>query len=115
MLTMMVCVALCLSACSAVQRVSDQGPGPRGYLELLIEPPDAEVFIDEQYQGIVAGWVEQIVPVPAGRRMVELRAPGYIAQRFDIEVGVDEQVTLELHMEREFETVDAAPKSANED
>lgn len=95
-----------LTACSAVQRVGDSAPKGRGFLELLVDPKDAEIFVDEQYSGVVAGWHEQIVPVAPGTRKIELRAAGYITQRFDLDFGVDEQVTLELKMQRELPNLD---------
>lgn len=89
------------AACSAVQTTPDRGP--RGYLELQVEPSSAEVFIDEQYAGVVEGWGNQTIPVEPGVRRVELRAPGYYTQRFDLEIGAHELVTLELKMEPTFD------------
>ena len=37
--------------------------------------------------------------------MVELKAKGYMPQRFDIEVGANEEVTLTLAMEEELQVV----------
>lgn len=101
-LLFLISLSITLSACSAVQRIGEHGPQGRGFLELLVEPNDAEVFIDEEYAGIIAGWHEQIVPVAPGPRKIELRAEGYITQRFDLTFAVDEQVTLELRMQREY-------------
>ncbi len=95
-----------LTGCSGMQFVGDSAPKGRGFLELLVEPKEAEVFVDEEYSGVVAGWHEQIVPVAPGMRKIELRAAGYITQRFDLDFSVDEQVTLELKMQRELPNLD---------
>ncbi len=95
-----------MTACSAVQNVGDTAPKGRSFLELLVEPNTAEIFVDEEYAGVVAGWHEQIVLVAPGTRKIELRAAGYITQRFDLDFSVDEQVTLELKMQRELPSLD---------
>ena len=90
-----------LSACSAVRPVADERSP--GYLTFDVAPSDAEVYIDDNYRGQVDGWTGQTVPVEPGAKRVEVRAPGYMAQRFDIEVGPGDQLTLELRLERELD------------
>ena len=80
---------------SSMQRAS-----AKGYLRFVIEPEHAEVSIDEEYSGLVSGWMAETVPVEPGTRKVTLMADGYLTQRFDIEVAPGELVTLELNMER---------------
>ena len=44
--------------------------------------------------------------------MVELQAKGYLTQRFDVEIGAREEVTLTVTLEPEFDRVD--PSSGEE-
>lgn len=92
-------LALALSACYAAQPTPDQGSSKSSYLELAVEPRSAQIFIDDQYEGIVAGWREQVVPIAPGPRRLELRAQGYITQRFDLDVGEDSWLTLSVKLE----------------
>lgn len=106
-----------LSACATTH--TRQDPTARGYLRLEVKPESAELLINEQYQGYIKGWAQQIVPVRPGLVQVELRARGYIAQRFDLQIAKDEEVTLSLSLERDLEEedptatedADAAPKA----
>ncbi len=75
----------------------------RGLLRLDVEPKTAEVFVDDEYRGVISGWRGSTMPMTSGVHMVEIRAEGYITQRFDIEVFADEEVTLTLKMERELD------------
>jgi hypothetical protein len=94
--------ALAMS-CSAVQSLTDRDGARRGYLELIVEPETVEVFINSEYQGLVSGWRGGVIPVVPGMQRVELRAEGYMTQRFDLGVAPNELVTLELTMERELD------------
>lgn len=75
----------------------------RGLLRLDVEPKTAEVFVNDEYRGVITGWRGETIPMPSGQHMVEIRAEGYITQRFDIEVFADEEVTLTLKMERQLD------------
>jgi len=86
------------------------GPEARGLLRLEVEPASATVFVDEDYMGQIDGWVQQTIPLTTGVRMVEISAPGYMSQRFDVEIRSNEEVTLRLRMEPELEV--ASPEQA---
>lgn len=85
------------------------GKPPQAYLRLDVEPKHAKLYIDDRYQGQVQGWTQQTVPVRPGLRRVELRAQGYISQRFDLQFAREEEVSLSLTMERELDEVDDVP------
>jgi len=91
------------AGCSGMQTMSERDSTRRGFLQLLVEPDHAEIFIDSEYQGLVSGWLDGVIPVRPGVQRLELRADGYMTQRFDLSVAANEQVTLELFMERELE------------
>ena len=71
----------------------------QSYLELQVEPTTAEIYIDDEYQGVVEGWRQQVVPIRSGYRRLELRAQGYITQRFDLDVEADSWLTLRVQLE----------------
>jgi hypothetical protein len=90
----LVALTLILAGCVTMS----SGAPPRGLLRLEVTPPEAEVFIDDQYQGRIAGWREGTVPVKPGLRRVALTAPGHITQRFDLEIARGEEVTLQVQL-----------------
>lgn len=47
--------------------------------------------------------MHQTVPVSPGLRRVELKARGYITQRFDLDIQDGEILTLTLRMERRLD------------
>lgn len=102
-LTASLLVALATASSCAHSPASAQA---RGLLRLQIEPPDADLYVDHDYMGSVDGWRGQTLRLPSGLRMVEVRAPGYISQRFDVEIEPDVEVTLRLQMERELDRID---------
>jgi len=91
------------SGCTAVQSVSDQHqPADASYLELDIEPDTAELYVDGDYKGKIAGWAEGIVPLEPGQRRIKVAAEGYVTRRFDLELEAGESKTLSLEMERQL-------------
>jgi hypothetical protein len=88
-----------LTGCYSVQTMADDDAVEQSYLELKVEPATAEIFIDDEYQGIVERWREQVVPIEPGYRRLELRAQGYISQRFDLDVKEDTWLTLRVKLE----------------
>lgn len=91
------------SGCTAVQSVSDhQPPAGESYLELEIEPETAELYVDGDYKGKVAGWAKGIVPLEPGQRRVKFVAEGYVTRRFDLRLEAGESKKLTLEMERKL-------------
>lgn len=76
--------------------------GHDAILELEVSPDDAEVYIDGAYSGQISRWRDHAVPVRSGSRRVELRAPHHITERFDLHIGANEIVTLEVALEPEL-------------
>lgn len=92
---------LILSAgCTTTTQVQERTRAHKtlGFLHLDVQPEHATVYINERYQGLINQWLHHTIPVPAGLVRLELRASGHITQRFDVEVGVFEQVTLTLQL-----------------
>ncbi len=98
-------LAIGLAACSGVQTASDDEI-EESYLEFDVEPADAEIYLDDDYQGSVDGWHEQVMPIEAGSRRLELSADGYISQRFDIDVNPGRWFTLRVRLEPAVEAPD---------
>lgn len=102
-------IALAMTSCATTPRASARSA--QGFIRLDVTPQDARVYIDEQYQGEVQGWMHQTIAVKPGQRRLGLRAKGYMTQRFDLRVEEGEVVTLSLRMERELEVLDP-PKTS---
>lgn len=75
-----------------------------GLLRLEVEPSHATLYIDETYSGQVDAWRDQTLVLRTGMHRVELVAEGFLSQRFDIQIEPDEETTLRLKMEPEFDT-----------
>lgn len=69
------------------------------YLELQVRPTTAEIYIDDEYHGVVEGWRHQTVPIEPGYRRLELRAQNHITQRFDLDINPGELLTLTVRLE----------------
>lgn len=95
--------------CASAPATQGASP-PSSLLVLEVEPREASVYIDGDYQGQVEGWSGGAIPVRAGARRVELRAPGHLTQRFDVDVAAREEVTLRVKLEPELERVAPRPR-----
>ncbi len=76
------------------------------WLRLEVQPADAALYVDESYQGVATGWRDQRVPLRAGARLIELRAPGYIPHRFELSFAPQEEITLSVKL---LPTLDPLP------
>jgi hypothetical protein len=72
------------------------GPGSAYYggISLEFTPPDASVFVDGNYAGVVEDFdgTRQPLNLPAGPHRIELQAPGFEPLTFDAEVQVNQVV-----------------------
>lgn len=96
-------LAVLIAACSGVQDVPNDDHGDKSYLEFDVEPTTAEIYVDGDYRGSVDGWNQQVMPIEPGARRLELRADGFISQRFDLEVKPDRWLTLRVRLEPTIE------------
>jgi len=69
--------------------------GPRGYIVLEVEPPQARVFVNEVLQGSAEGLAGKRLALVPGSYRVKLTAPGYFPEYREVTVG-KEVVTLEV-------------------
>lgn len=93
-------LATFVGGCYSVAVTDDSEDETTSYLELEVVPATATIYIDDEYHGVVEGWRHQVVPIAPGHRRLELRADGYITQRFDLEVQKDSWLTLRVKLER---------------
>ena len=82
---------------------SDATASARAFLRVDVSPPNASIYVDEQYGGEVHRWHKQTLVLAPGTRRVELRAQGYLSQRFDVALRADELTVLKLRMEPALE------------
>jgi PEGA domain-containing protein len=73
-----------------------------GGLSFDITPPDAEVFIDGQYVGVVSQFSPTQPPLwlAPGRHRVEIRMPGYDPVVFDVDIISGEVIPYQGDMRR---------------
>ena len=99
-----------IAACSGTQTRSQQ---EQSYLEFDVVPQHATIYVDDQYQGEIHGWHQQVMPVEPGHRRIELRADGYLTQRFDLEVSTGRWLTLRARLQPTIDT--PRPADADDD
>jgi hypothetical protein len=73
-----------------------------GTLRLKIKPPDAEVYVDGYYVGIVSDYngVFHKLHTEGGQHRIEVRAPGYEPMTIDVQVTPDHATTYQGELKR---------------
>jgi hypothetical protein len=71
-----------------------------GSIRTLIEPRDAQVFVDGFYVGVVDEFdgIFQRLRLDEGPHRIEIRKDGFQTLRFDVRVTVDHTITLRGEM-----------------
>ncbi|TXD35477.1 PEGA domain-containing protein [Lujinxingia vulgaris] len=81
-------------------------------LKLEVEPDTAEIYLNDDFHGVINRWRDQTLSLTPGTYRLELRAPGHIPQRFDLDLRADQITRLRLRLEPELhspEPADDAP------
>ena len=96
---------------AAPRFASDRAPD--GYLHLLMQPGDAQVFVDGFYMGSVNDF-RRMIPgrsLRAGTHRVELQAHGYETRVFDVLIPPNETITYRTDLQAVGGAVKAAAAS----
>lgn len=64
-------------------------PPGQGFLQVVCDPPDAELFVDGHFHGRVDGYPEGVVRLTAGPHRIRLRKAGHYAWYARIEAGAE--------------------------
>jgi hypothetical protein len=70
-----------------------------GYLRVVSNVPGADVYIDDREQG-PRGQTPFEAPIPVGPHQIWVERPGYQPEQREVEVGIGEDVTTEIALER---------------
>ena len=70
-----------------------------GYLRVVTDPPDADVFVNNPQEGAV-GRSPYANVIPTGTHTVWVTRPGYERVERQVEVGLGEDITVRLELER---------------
>jgi hypothetical protein len=75
---------------------------PRGSLRLHVKPPTAEVFLDGSFLATGRELDLMVAPlaVPAGRHVLEVRAPGFASRTEEISAAAGGLVEVEIVLQR---------------
>lgn len=73
------------AAAPAVQ-AAPAAPLPATGLELAVEPPGAEVYVDGQPRGVVSDLASGVLGLAPGIYQVSLKAPGHVTWRAEVAV-----------------------------
>ncbi|MCA9537542.1 MAG: PEGA domain-containing protein [Myxococcales bacterium] len=102
--TALIGLALVASACGGgvVQRVGDLPPPPpdAGLIQIVCDPPDADVYIDGHYRGQLGGYREGVIRLPRGHRRLSLQKPGFYAWYGELDAA-DTTLRFEVRLVRE--------------
>lgn len=80
-------------------------PGPArvarfGTVTLRVQPSDAEVWIDGELWGALAGMEQVVLHLPAGRRLIRISRDGYQAFETELELRAGEDLPLNVKLAR---------------
>jgi hypothetical protein len=77
-------------------------PRPAGDVRVIVDPDDANVYVDGAHAGVVDDFdgFSQPLHLPAGRHEILLRRDGYRSQRFKVYVTPDNTVKIHFTMEK---------------
>jgi hypothetical protein len=66
-----------------------------GQLKLKVSPPDAQVYVDGYFTGLVDDYdgFFQRLTIDSGPHRIEIRKPGFVTLSFDVRIPPDETVT----------------------
>jgi hypothetical protein len=75
---------------------------PRGSLRLRVKPPTAEVYLDGSFLATGRELELMVAPlaVPAGRHVLEVRAPGFASRSEEISAAAGDVVEVEIVLQR---------------
>lgn len=88
-------VGLALASCSAVQTLPEQRVA---LLQILCQPADVEISIDEEPMGELLRWRQHTLPLRPGARRVEISREGYYPYLMDLQAEPGRQYTLTLEL-----------------
>jgi hypothetical protein len=90
-----------------------EGAAVPGYLRLNVQPPTAQVYVDEFFVGS-ADEVDVAYPLEPGPHRVELKADGFETTTFDVRIRPNDTVTFTRDLRRQeiFAGGEAAPSAA---
>lgn len=77
-----------------------RGVGHEGFLFIVANPDDAEVFIDGERVGLAADFERNPIELRSGTHKVEIRKPGYLPDVRDIFVGNQSRHTLKVNLRK---------------
>jgi len=77
-----------------------RGVGHEGFLFIVANPNDAEVFIDGERMGLAADFERDPIELRSGTHKVEIRRPGYLADVRDVFVGNQSRHTLKVNLKK---------------
>ncbi len=77
-----------------------RGVGHEGFLFIVANPDDAEVFIDGERVGLASDFESNPIELRSGTHKVEIRKPGYLADVRDVYVGNQSRHTLKVNLRR---------------
>lgn len=75
------------------------GQGFLGQMEIISDPPDAKVYVNDKALGVV-GRTPFYKTFELGKYHVWVEKPGYETQEFDMELAVDQAVQQDVKLER---------------
>lgn len=88
---------------------------PRAFLVIACEPPDASIYVDDEYIGDLHRWRDGTVPLPPGEHRIALQREGFYTYRIDLTLKADRMTRLTLELVREVKTLEdlGAPPPPN--
>lgn len=107
-----------MAACAPTYSSTSSSSDAPALLKLEVEPDISEIYLNDDFHGVVNRWRDQTLSLAPGDYRLELRAPGHIPQRFDLQLPADQITRVRVSLEPELhhpEPEDASSSPSAED
>lgn len=93
-------MALALVAACGYPKETLRGVGHEGFLLIVANPSDAEVYINGEKMGMASDFESSPLELRSGTHKVEIRRAGYLPDIRDVFVGNQSRHTLKVNLKK---------------
>ena len=77
-----------------------RGVGNEGFLMILGDPDDAEVYVDGVFAGQAGHFEKNPLEMKSGPHKIELRKAGFVPESYEVYVGNQSRHTLKVNLKK---------------
>ena len=77
-----------------------RGVGNEGFLNIIANPDDAEVYVDGQLMGHASKFEKSPIELGSGTHKIEIRKVGYLSELREVYLGNQSRHTLKVNLRK---------------